>query len=1133
MKILKRNGNYDEIKFDEITQKIKLLSSTDIWGNKLDIDPILIAKEVITTIYDGISTSELDEFTASISASMSLKNSDYEILAGRLIVHNHIKNTHLNYTDVVNKIKHLISDEILSLCNTYTNEINSIIQPERDYLISYFGFSTLKKSYLLKSNDIVVERPQHLYLRVSLGIHGNNFDKVKETYDALSLNYFTHATPTLFNAGTKFPQMSSCFLIGTEDTVDGIFKTISDVAKISKWAGGIGCHISNIRASGSIINKTNGKSQGIMPMLKIYNDVARYINQAGKRNGSFAMYIEPWHADIFVFLEAKKNNGAEEIRARDLFYALWIPDIFMQRVKDKGKWSLMCPNECPGLTETYSTEFEELYVKYENQHKYKKQIDAIELWNAIINCQIETGTPYMCYKDSANKKSNQNNIGIIKSSNLCVAPETLILTDNGYHKIKDLQNTEVYVWNGREFSKTIIIKTSNNSELIKVKLSNYFEIECTKYHKFYIKENNEIKKIEAKDLKSNMKLINTNFPIINTKYKLEDAYTHGYLMSELSGKITNECSIIIHTNKNEYIDNLNYSSMYQNKNKQMCLKFKNFNSIIPINYSYDSKLQFMKGYINSRGYIYDDCIRIMCSNLDILKDLRYLLQTCGVNCKIFKPMSYSLIIHDIKFAKKIDIEIHNNINNNLDVYIDSIKYTKRHDETYCFNEEIRHLGIFNGIITGQCTEIMEVSNSEETAVCNLASICLPKFLEYKNINNIIIYSKSNCKYCTLSKTLINNLNYKYQEIILDDDEERLTFYEENCDYENDIVVNSMPQIFINDIRIGGYKELQDYLKPIFNFEKLGDITQTIVENLNIIIDKNHYPTNEGKLSNFKHRPIGIGIQGLADLFMMLKLPFTSNESRKLNKDIFETIYYYSLKKSNELATKDGSYETFKGSHASNGILQFDLWNKTPEYYSLELWNELKQNIINNGLRNSLLVAPMPTASTAQIMGNNESFEPYTSNIYTRRVLAGEFVLINKHLVKTLKEYDMWNTDIINNIIYSKGSIQQLNLPTNIKEIYKTAWEISQKSILEMSADRGAYICQSQSLNIFISDADPKKINSVHMYGHSLGLKTGSYYIRTKSILKSQNFSMEHSIEQNLKNTKLDDNEGEGCLTCSS
>ena len=861
MRVVKRNGTECDVEFDEITRKIKTLAEKQ---PKLDIDSAKLAMEVISLIYDGITTSELDEFTASTSASMSLYNPDYEELASRLIINNHHKNTSDSFCETMQTLNHYISDDILKICEQNKSILDSLIDYSRDYLISYFGFNTLIKSYLLKVNKNTVERPQHLFMRVAIGIHGNlNLDdnyikKIKNTYDFLSTKYFTHATPTLFNAGTKYPQMSSCYLIGTEDSVHCIYKTISDVASISKWAGGVGVHVSNIRASGSLISKTNGESQGIMPMLKVYNDTARYINQSSKRNGSFAIYLEPWHADIFTFLEAKKNNGAEELRARDLFYALWVPDIFMKRVKEQGKWSLMCPNECPGLTECYGEEFDKLYEKYESEGKYRKQIDIIELWNAIINSQIETGTPYMCYKDQVNYKSNQKNIGIIKSSNLCV-------------------------------------------------------------------------------------------------------------------------------------------------------------------------------------------------------------------------------------------------------------------------------------------EVNLFSDSKETAVCNLASICLSKFVEYKT-NNFIVYSKDNCKYCDLAKKLLSDNNLGYSQVWLNKESERLEFYEKYTDEEEGTLVNSMPQIFNNNERIGSYTDLVKYLQDnkYFNFEKLGEVTETIVENLDIVIDKNYYPTNEAKTSNMKHRPIGIGVQGLADAFMLMNLSFTCDSAKKLNKDIFETIYYHALKKSCQLAKEKGTYETFNGSPASKGILQFDMWNKTPEKIPNEKWDFLKQEIQECGLRNSTLIALMPTASTAQIMGNNESFEPYTSNMYTRRVLAGEFVLINKHLIKYLKNNNLFSKETVDSIILQKGSVQGLNISKEAKEIFKTVWEISQKSLLEMSADRSPYICQSQSFNVFIEKADPKIINSVHLYGHSLGLKTGSYYIRTKPALSTQNFSMDylketkHNLERNKNQTDLYETREsyEPCLSCS-
>ena len=761
MKVITRSGNKEDVRFDLITAKIKELSEDNLWGSSLNTDAVFVAQNICSLIYDGITTTELDDFAASFSATLFKNDPDYLILSGRIAINNHHKNTSNSFCEVTSNLNQagIISDDFTKLVFDNKETLDNMIDYSRDYKISYFGFKTLQNAYLLKSNGVILERPQHLFMRVALSIHRNDLEMAKKVYDSLSNKYYTHATPTLFNAGTNYQQLSSCFLLGTEDSVEGLYKTAADMAQISKWAGGIGVHISNVRAKDSYINKTGGKSNGIMPLLKVYNNISRHINQSGKRNGSFAIYIEPWHADIYDFLDAKKNNGADDMRARDLFYALWIPDLFMERVSEDGMWSLMCPNECEKLSDTWGSEFEELYKMYETKGKFRKQIKAKTLWEKIINTQIETGSPYILYKDAVNRKSNQKHYGIIKSSNLC-------------------------------------------------------------------------------------------------------------------------------------------------------------------------------------------------------------------------------------------------------------------------------------------TEIVEYSDSKETAVCNLASLCLPSFLK---------------------------------------------------DGE-------------------------------FDFDLLGEKTQELVVNLNNIIDINHYPTPESRFSNNLHRPIGIGIQGLADVFMMLKIPYESEAARKLNKDVFECIYYNSLYMSNIMAAKHGHYDTFPGSPTSHGILQFDLWNTKPEFYSKEKWDTLKDAIKKTGLRNSLLVAPMPTASTAQIMGNNESFEPYTSNLYTRAVLSGNYIIINQHLINELRSRNLFTKELVEKIMLNKGSIQNLSLPDDLKQIYKTSWEISQKKILDLAADRGAFICQSQSLNLFVNPPQPKIIHSILMYGWKSGLKTGSYYIRTKSILENQNFTTEVSKENKP--------EPKDCLMCS-
>tara|TARA_Y100000361_G_scaffold45578_2_gene39465 strand:+ start:13386 stop:15728 length:2343 start_codon:yes stop_codon:yes gene_type:complete len=780
MKVITRSGQKEPVKFDLITNKITALAteckdytSLGIPWKKLNVDPVFIAQKICSLIYDGITTAQLDDFSASFSATLFKKEPDYLILASRIAINNHHKNNKITFTELCNKLYEtgILSEEFINYVNEGDNGkfFEEIIFEQRDYNISYFGFKSLEKSYLLKTKDGYQETPQYLFMRVAIAIHMGNRDMIKNVYDSLSGKYYTHATPTLFNAGTNYQQLSSCFLLGTEDSVEGLYKTAADMAKISKWAGGIGVHISNVRAKDSHINKTGGKSNGIMPLLKVYNDISRHINQSGKRNGSFAIYIEPWHADIYDFLDSKKNNGAEEMRARDLFYALWIPDLFMKRVEADGMWSLMCPNECIGLSDVHSEDFEKLYIEYESKNLYRKQIKAKELWEKIINTQIETGLPYILYKDSINNKSNQKNYGIIKSSNLC-------------------------------------------------------------------------------------------------------------------------------------------------------------------------------------------------------------------------------------------------------------------------------------------TEIMEYSDSKETAVCNLASICLPNYIK-------------------------ENLEIDYT--------------------------------------------------------LLHEKTKEIVINLNNIINVNSYPTPESKMSNMRHRPVGIGVQGLADLFMILKISYDSTEARNINKKIFECIYYASLEQSMEISKQFGPYETFYGSPASQGILQFDMWeNKDKSLDSLypeEKWNELKESIKTYGIRNSLLVAPMPTASTAQIMGNNESFEPYTSNLYTRAVLSGNYVIVNNHLINELKSRNLFSNELIEKIMLNKGSVQNLNLPNDIEQVYKTSWELSQKCIIQLAIDRGPFICQSQSLNLFVNPPTPKVIHSIHFFGWKNGLKTGSYYIRSKSILDNQNFSTEVKKESNTKTvSKFSE-----CLSCGS
>ena len=792
--VTKRNGELEETSFEKIQKRIKTLSTN---GRTLNINPTRISQKICGEIYNKIPTNKIDELAAEICASLSTEHPDYTELASRIEISNLHKNTSPSYSETTRMLYEngkapLISKELYTFVEENKTKLNSYIKYKRDNLIDFFGLKTLQKSYLFKINGKIIERPQHLFMRVSLGIHGDSLKDALKTYDLMSEKYFIHATPTLFNAGTARPQLSSCFLLAMrDDSIDGIYSSLRDCALISKWAGGIGIHIHNIRGRKSAIKGTNGTSNGIVPMLRVFNNTARYVDQGGgKRQGSFAIYVEPWHCDIMSFLLLRKNHGNEEERCRDLFYGLWVPDLFMERVKSQGKWSLFCPDECPGLSDCYGEEFEKLYTKYESEGKYREQINANDLWYKIVESQIETGTPYICYKDACNNKSNQKNLGTIKSSNLC-------------------------------------------------------------------------------------------------------------------------------------------------------------------------------------------------------------------------------------------------------------------------------------------TEIIEYSSPDEFAVCNLASVGLSKYVNTE--------------------------------------------------------------------------------KKVFDFDKLYKNVKVITKNLNKIIDINYYPLEETERSNRRHRPIGIGVQGLADVFAMLKIPFSSPEALELNERIFEMIYYSALETSMELSKKReigmkqlvqlrtketlteeetslidtlttelkpidrelnrdkylGSYSSFEGSPASNGILQFDLWGEQPSEDMLPKWNKLKKDVQKYGIRNSLLLAPMPTASSSQILGNNEAFEAFTTNIGVRKTLAGEFVVLNKHLIYELIELNLWNTELKNKIIENDGSVQNIDcIPDNIKEIYKTVWEIGNKTLIDMSAARGKYICQSQSLNLFMAEPDFRKITSMHFYSWKKGLKTGIYYLRTKAVSHAQKFTIE-------------------------
>jgi ribonucleoside-diphosphate reductase alpha chain len=783
MYVIKRSGKKESVKFDKITARIERLS----YGLSPMIDVTVLTKKVIEGVYDGVTTAELDTLAAEIAASFTTKHPDYALLASRIAVSNLHKNTLKSFSEtmrllyeqtdaITGRALPLIADDVMEIVHQNADILDSSIVYDRDFGFDYFGFKTLEKSYLLRVNGKIVERPQHMYMRVAVGIHKDDIESALQTYRLLSERWATHATPTLFNAGTQKPQMSSCFLLQIkEDSIDGIYDTLKQTAKISQSAGGIGLAIHKIRATGSYINGTNGTSNGIIPMLRVFNDTARYVDQGGgKRKGAFAVYLEPWHADVEAFLDLRKNHGKEELRARDLFYGLWIPDLFMRRVEENGEWSLFCPNEAPGLSECWGDQFDQLYLKYEEEGRARKKIGAQELWFRIVEAQIETGNPYLLYKDAANRKSNQQNLGTIQSSNLC-------------------------------------------------------------------------------------------------------------------------------------------------------------------------------------------------------------------------------------------------------------------------------------------TEIIEYTAPDEVAVCNLASLALPRFVD----------------------------------------------------------------------------------KGVFDFQMLYEVTYQLTRNLNRIIDRNYYPVAEAAKSNLRHRPIGLGVQGLADAFIKMRLPFESEGARKLNRDIFETIYFAAMTASCDLARSEGAYETFAGSPLSQGFFQFDLWGVEPS--DRHDWQILRQKVKMYGVRNSLLVAPMPTASTSQILGNNECFEPYTSNIYVRRVLSGEFIVVNKYLLRDLIALGIWSDTIKNQIIRANGSVQQIEeIPSEIRELYKTVWEIKQRTLIDMAADRGPFICQSQSLNLFVEKPTVAKLTSMHFYAWKAGLKTGMYYLRTQAASEAVQFTVKAEAAQvspgvaAAKTTEFAAcSMDEGCETCSS
>lgn len=981
--------------FDNMIEELNNFITKNIKNDDININ------EIINDIKDGLvenmNIEEIYEYFALKCISYVGREPNFDKISVIYILKKLYLNIDLeNYEKTLNYLieTNTLSKNYINYCKNNIDFINETLNFNNDYLINFFGLKTLLSSYLLKTKDgTTIETPQHMFMREAIQVNINKLDneKIKETYYYLSNLYYTHATPTLFNSGTKYPQLSSCYLLQCGDSIEEIGKSITDMMNISKWAGGIGINLSDVRGKGSKIKSNNGKSDGIIPLCKMIESMARYVNQSGKRNGAVAVYLEPWHSDIFSFVDLRRITGNELERTRDLFLGLWIPDLFMKKVQTEKpgekNWYLMSPDSSPGLTDCYGDKFEELYNKYVEEGKYIKQVSSQELYRRILESQCETGLPYMLYKDACNEKSNQKNLGTIKNSNLCVSGKTNIITDKGMFEIKNLVNKKVNIWNGYEFSDVEIIKTGENQTLHKIEFTNGEELYCTPYHKFYIKNYKE--EVRADDLEIDMELIGYNFPLI------------------INNNLLNETM---------------------------------------------KKLEF---YFNNVDLLSND-------SLDNYKLIKSRINLLGSDCKIIKNNedNYTITFTNNNLNKLIELGFNPDNLNKIEIDNEEIKIKKItknicNEDTYCFNDKKRHLGVFNGILTGNCSEIIEYSNNEEIAVCNLGSISLPKF--------------------------------------------------------------------INEDKT-------------FNFELLGKVSYLATHNLNSVIDINFYPVPETEVSNMRHRPIGLGVQGLIDVYQIMGYSFDSLEALNLNKKIFECIYYNSLRSSIDIAKEEGCYSSFEGSPFSNGLLQFHLWGKNVDDLNIDGfpsfdWNNIIEEIKIYGTRNSLLTTIMPTGSTSQIMGNYECIEPYASNILTRVTAKREFIVINKNLVNALKELNLWNYDAYNELLYYNGSVQNMDVPEHIKKIYRTSYELPQKFIIQQSLDRGIFIDQTQSLNIFMEKPDQEKLTKAHFYGWRNGIKTGLYYLRTKPAANAKKYGVDIDKQKKMKKKVVCNDDV--CVMCSA
>ncbi len=1132
MQVIKRSGKREDVSFDKITARVKKLC----YG--LDahyVEPIEIAKKVIQGLYDGVTTTELDNLAAETAATMATIHPDYAQLAARIAVSNLHKNTDKSFYKTMRDLLHyidpktgekapLVSEEFYKIVAKNKDRIDSAIIYDRDYAFDYFGFKTLERSYLMKTHGKVIERPQHLLMRVSIGLHGEDIDAAMETYNLMSEKWFIHATPTLFNAGTPKPQMSSCFLLSmTADSIEGIFETLARCAKISQSAGGIGLSIHNIRATGSYIKGTGGFSNGLVPMLKVFNDTARYVDQGGnRRKGAFAMYLEPWHADVFDFLELKKNHGKEEARARDLFYALWVPDLFMERVKEGGDWSLFCPNECPGLFDSYGGEFEALYHKYEREGKQRKTIKAQELWFAILESQIETGTPYILYKDAANKKSNQKNLGAIRSSNLCTeiiqytskdevavcfTKDTKILTKNGLKNIVDCDGEEVYTYfesdsnliKNERFVKATLLP-QGIKEVYQIQVQGSKSIKATLNHPFLVRTKRGMGKNKANRNSYEWK-------------KLSEIEIGDYLFAP-KNKAIHKVNIHQQLDNHYLTAGWMLGDGWQVEDKHKMATFgvcfgKNDEyakeTVVEQLISWHQSVPLAKnGWHNNAPKLYQDRNGVYAWSTskigfkDLMQDKFGFQLTKASGKRIYdkianaQPHQIASFLSGL-FSADGCVTVSNA---KPCIALSSASETLLHD----VQALLRVFGVHSRVRFG------EVSKREGRFQGTLAVMGQENLIAFMTAVGFKLAPKKEAKF----NEIFTNTSYDFtiegrdylevQRIICLGEEE---VFDLNVPEAHHFVADG---VLVHNCNLGSLSLGKFVENNVFDHQKLYEMTRVLTRNLNKVIDINYYPVPQAQYSNFRHRPIGLGVQGLADAFILMRYPFESAEAKQLNKEIFETIYFAAMTESCALAEKLGAYETFKGSPVSQGIFQFDMWNVTPT--KRWDWETLRAKVMEKGVRNSLLVAPMPTASTSQILGNNECFEPYTSNIYSRRTLSGEHIIVNKHLLKDLVRLGLWDQEMREILIAANGSVQHIEgLPDELKLLYKTAWEISQRAIIDMSADRGAYICQSQSLNVFIENPTFGKLTSMHFHAWQKGLKTGMYYMRSKSAVDPIKFSI--------------------------